>query len=167
MQKLKLDENLKEALEQFVCDPRTNIRTKTLTASPSERHQMEAFAVSIDKFNKFLRRSNRINNNLNVSAKILAQEATQSVNMSYQLNSYAYFSKGITLMLQSAMPYVDRAKFEKLFADINAKGKDNEVRDPGKPDVRKRLLLSSTFASAYKTYKVEGMLLEMKDVMMN
>lgn len=66
------------------------------------------------------------------------------------------------MMLQSALPNLERQKLEKLFAEGNSKGKE-EVRDPNKVDVRKRMLLSSTFATAYRTYKVEGMLLEMKD----
>ncbi len=56
---------------------------------------MTALVNSFDKFKRFLNRCNKINVSLQQAARTLAKEANNAVNVSYQLNSYAFFSKGL------------------------------------------------------------------------
>lgn len=113
---------------------------------------MTAFVNSIDKFKRFLRRCNKINSSLQFAARILAKEANNSVNVSYQLNSYAYYSKGLIATITNSLYAGDKSRVEKLFADFNPKIKDEGIREPLKlqNDIRKRVLLSSHFGTAFK-----------------
>ena len=61
----------------------------------------------------------------------------------------------------------DKPRVEKIFTDLNTKSKDETVRARVESDVRKRVLLSSHFGTAFKAKKVENMLFEMKEVQKN
>lgn len=58
---------------------------------------------SIDKFNKFLRRCNKLNKNLEYAARCMIKEVSGGVNVSYQLNSYAFYTKGLTAIISNSM----------------------------------------------------------------
>lgn len=130
---------------------------------------MTAFVNSIDKFKRFLRRCNKINGSLQLAARKLAKEANNSVNMSYQLNSYAFYSKGLIATITNSLQPGDKTKVEKLFSDFNPKTKDEGIREALKlqNDIRKRVLLSSHFGTAFKSKKMEAMLFDMKEVLKN
>lgn len=76
------------------------------------------------------------------------------------------YTKGLKTTIQNSMQFIDKGKIEKIFTEINKQSKDDVPRDQQKQsnDIRKRILLSNHFGTAFKAKNMEEMLFEMKEV---
>ena len=100
----------------------------------------------------------------------MAKEVSGGVNVSYQLNSYAFYTKGLTAVISNSMVQIKSTQIEKIFQELNPKTKEEVVqRDLNKlsTDIRKRVLISNHFGTAFKSNNMEEMLFDMKEVQQN
>ena len=101
----------------------------------------------------------KINKAMYVATAVMSKEASTINNpgAQYALNSYAFHSKQLTGTLQTFLPHgFDKSKIEHLFIEtISTEAHHNIPLFQDTSDkIRKRVLISSTYATASKTKNI-------------
>ena len=108
---------------------------------------------------KWVMAADKINRIMQSAAGVATKEAQMSIpGQSYLLNSYAFHSRQIINTLTAFLPAgYEKSKIESIFVELP--NNDNMHQDLGlysesTDKIRKRVLISSTFATAYRTKHV-------------
>ena len=82
----------------------------------------------------------------------LTKDCSGSILGSYHLNSYAFHSKSLINTLMTVLPMaVDKRYVEKIFLDHIGTDNDlNHIHSDVTDKIRKRVLLSANYATAFK-----------------
>ena len=109
-----------------------------------------------EKLYKWVNQTNRINKGLQAAAIQLTKESQNTVLGNYQLNSYAFHSRSLINTLMTVLPLgVDKRYVEKIFLDHGGTENDiTHIHSDMTDKIRKRVLLSSNYSTAFKSKHV-------------
>ena len=109
---------------------------------------------------KWVKAADKINRTMQSAAGIATKDAqTNTPGQNYALNSYAFHSRQLINTLSTFLPAgFDKSKVESIFVEIST---NDNMHHPefllfseNTDKIRKRVLISSTFATAYRTKHV-------------
>lgn len=110
-----------------------------------------------EKIVRWMEHANQINRGMQAAASQYSKEAQASSFGSVTLNSYAFHSKNLMNSLHAILPTSEKKRVEQLFIDpvepATVHAPSSVYADPT-DKIRKRVLLSSNYATAFKVKHV-------------